>query len=167
MFNTKPVKLVYLYFLFTYLTYIKAQNLKLNNLKFSFIFSNLLNITSRIFVLLASMYSISIVERNSHSCNYRIILKESNNTCSPFTITQICCDAGPHCSVIGVLSARLNAKHLRHKYHSNVCFSGSCQHYLIDCLFFVVFICASDIELNLIPQSPPNRPPTPHKKKRF
>ena len=57
-------------------------------------------------------YSISVVERNSHSYNYRIILKESNNIFNPFTITQICCDAGPHCSVIGVLIARLNAKHL-------------------------------------------------------
>lgn len=58
------------------------------------------------------MYSISIAEKNSHSYNYRIILKESSNIFNPFTITQICCDAGPHCSVIGVLIARLNAKHL-------------------------------------------------------
>ena len=47
-------------FLFIYSIYNKAQNLRLNNLKFTFVFFHLLSSTFKIFVPIVSIYLISV-----------------------------------------------------------------------------------------------------------
>ena len=48
------------YFLFMYPVYNRALNLKLNNLKFIFVFFYLVNITFKIFFAIASIFLISV-----------------------------------------------------------------------------------------------------------
>ena len=49
---------------------------------------------------------------------------------------------------IDVFNSRLNAKHLKRKYHIGISFSGSRHLYIMDCLLLLLLICAGDIELN-------------------
>ena len=49
---------------------------------------------------------------------------------------------------ICVFNASLNAKHLKLKSHISICFSRSCHLHVMSCMFLLLLICASNIELN-------------------
>ena len=137
-------------FLFIYLIYNKAINLKLNNLKFILVFFYLFNRTFTIFVPIARIYLISL-----DGCIYidltRIMLltEKSGNLFKSFIKTLEWCRlgllSGAQKLVYSVLD---NAKHLKLKYHRSTYFSGSCHLYIMSCLLLLLLIYFGGTVLN-------------------
>ena len=70
---------------FTYQIYTKAVNLKLNNLKFIFVFPNLLSSNSTIFVPIFSMYLMSVDDGTYiHIARVILPIQESSNIFKTF-----------------------------------------------------------------------------------
>ena len=75
---------------FTYQIYIKALNLKLNNLKSIFVFPNLLSSTSTIFVSISSMYLMSVDDGiYIHIARIILLVEESANIFKSFLRAQL------------------------------------------------------------------------------
>ena len=86
---------------FTYQIYTKAVNLKLNNLKFIFVFPNLLSSNSTIFVPIFSMYLMSVDDGTYiHIARVILPIQESSNIFKTFLTMQTWCYVGKNCSVV-------------------------------------------------------------------